>query len=131
MTFEPSREMAARLVDGVWNAEDPTVAASLFADPEPALEFIKGERAAFPDLHYILEDCVVSGDRLVLRWSATGTQRGTYGPIKPAGRAVRWSGIHIFEVRNGVLDRYWVESSSLDRLRQLGARLLPPDDDVH
>ena len=38
-------------------------------------------RSAFPDIHFLLEDQVAEGDKVVTRWTVTGTQRGEFAGI--------------------------------------------------
>ncbi len=44
-------------------------------------------RAAFPDLAYSIEDVIVSGNRVVVRGTSSGTQRGPYLGASASGRA--------------------------------------------
>src|SRR5258708_3121910 len=39
----------------------------------PFKQFIIGFHAAFPDLHYTIEDLIAEGDRVVARWTSRGT----------------------------------------------------------
>jgi steroid delta-isomerase-like uncharacterized protein len=54
-------------------------------------------RRAFPDIRYTIDDVIQSGDRLVLRWEARGTHQGEYLGIQPSGRAIRYSGVTVYE----------------------------------
>src|SRR2546426_11087035 len=42
---------------------------------------------AFPDLHLTVDQMIASGDTVVTRWTATGTQRGELMSIAPTNRA--------------------------------------------
>jgi hypothetical protein len=93
--------------------------------PERVKAWAREDHESFPDVRYEIEDVIVERDLAVLRWSASGTQLGAFGPIPPTKRSVSWSGIHIFRIREGRFVEYWVESDSLGRLRQLGVELQP------
>jgi steroid delta-isomerase-like uncharacterized protein len=76
--------------------------------------------AAFPDLVVTVHDQVAEDDRVVTRWSATGTQAGNFAGVPATGRLVTVSGIHIHRVRDGRLVEHWEELNLLGLLRQLG-----------
>jgi ketosteroid isomerase-like protein len=57
------------------------------------LEGIKGEvrqhRISLPDWNERVDDIVAERDRVVIRFTSTGTQRGEFGGIAPTGRKVK------------------------------------------
>jgi predicted ester cyclase len=132
------RELVRALVRDVWNGQDLSFADRVFPPawptapglppgPEGVKAWVREERETFPDVRYQVEEVICEGELAVVRWTATGTQRGAFGPIPPTGRTVSWTGIHIFRVRDGRFIEYWVEADSLGRLRQLGVELVPPE----
>ena len=70
-------------------------------------------RRAFPDIRYRIEDVIRTGDRLVLRWEARGTHEGEYLGIQPSGRAINYTGITLYELRDGKIARIWVSADLL------------------
>ena len=66
-------------------------------------------------------DQVAEDDKVVTRWSATGTHTGDFAGVPATGRPVAVSGIHIHRVRHGRLIEHWEELNLLGLLRQLGA----------
>jgi predicted ester cyclase len=44
-------------------------------------------REAFPDLRVQLEDAVAEGDKVVARFTTTGTHRGAFMGLPPTGRS--------------------------------------------
>jgi predicted ester cyclase len=76
-------------------------------------------RRAFPDIRYRIEDVIQSGDRLALRWEARGTHQGEYLGIQPSGRAINYTGITLYELRDGKIARIWVSADLLSLLRRL------------
>lgn len=84
-------------------------------------------RTTFPDLHYAIEEIVVAGDRVVVRWLARATHQGTlWGLIPPTGKSVTWPGIHIVRVEAGQIVEIWAVANQASILQQLGVRLVPP-----
>jgi steroid delta-isomerase-like uncharacterized protein len=76
---------------------------------------------AFPDLERTIEDLVAEGDRVVARWTATGTNTGPFQGMPPTGNFARSSGITIFRIADGRIVEEWSESDMLGLLTQLGA----------
>ena len=74
---------------------------------------------AFPDLRYQIDDVVVSGDRMVLRWEGRGTHQGEYLGIQGTGRPITYRGITLYELRDGRIARAWVSADLLSLLRNL------------
>ena len=77
--------------------------------------------AVFPDLHLSNDDVIVSGDRGVLRWSATGTHQGDQLGIPATHRTVRLTGIDILRIEDGRVVERWGETNGLEMMQQLGA----------
>ena len=77
--------------------------------------------AVFPDLHVSSDDVVVSGDRGVLRWSATGTHEGDQLGIPATHKTVRLTGIDILRIEDGRVVERWGETNGLEMMQQLGA----------
>jgi len=65
-------------------------------------------RSAFPDLRFEIDDVVSDGDRVVLRWTATGTHDGTFADVAPTGRRVAWNGCDWFRLHAGQLTEAFV-----------------------
>src|SRR6185437_8799768 len=99
----PSDDLKAilrRFVDEVWNGGDLDAVERFIAPsyvrhdpglpmevrgPEGVRQVVSVYRTAFPDLHLELEDLLVEGDRLALRLTGTGTQRGPLPGVSPTG----------------------------------------------
>jgi predicted ester cyclase len=64
-------------------------------------------RSAFPDLRLNTDDLFAVGDKVVLRWTATGTDTGGFMERPPTGRRVTSTGVHIFRHADGLLVEWW------------------------
>lgn len=82
-------------------------------------------RGAFPDLHFTIEAQVAEGNRVVTRWSASGTNTGSLGGMPPTGKSVVVSGISIERVADGKIAESWVNFDQLGMLQQLGVIPMP------
>lgn len=89
--------------------------------PEGIRHFYSSLRAAFPDLHFQIEDQVAAGDRVVTRWSAQGTHAGEFQGIPPTGKQVTLTGIDIDRFAGGKVVECWPVADELGLLQQLGA----------
>jgi steroid delta-isomerase-like uncharacterized protein len=74
---------------------------------------------AFPDIQYRVDDVIVAGDRIALRWEARGTHRDEYLGVAATGRAVSYGGVTIYELRGDRIARIWVAADLLSLLRRL------------
>jgi len=87
--------------------------------------FITMFRAAFPDLHYTLEDSIAEGDRVVQRTTAHGTMKGDFMGMPASGKSATWSEIHITRYENGKAIEHWAVVDQLGMLAQLGFAQAP------
>ena len=86
-----------------------------------ALRFVAaGLRAAFPDLHYTLDEVLAEGDDVAVRWHWTGTHQAPFRGYAPTGRPVTNTGLGIFRVREGKIVASTIETDRLGFLQQIG-----------
>jgi predicted ester cyclase len=76
--------------------------------------------AAFPDYHEELHELIAEDDRVVARFTISGTQEGQWGPLAPTGRRIEFEEIVILEIRDGKVRRQRGVVDNLSALRQLG-----------
>jgi steroid delta-isomerase-like uncharacterized protein len=75
---------------------------------------------AFPDLRFEADQIIATKDHIVLRWTASGTQRGDLPLIPATGRRSTSRGCYVHEVVNGKLRATWSYWDSGNLMRQLG-----------
>ncbi len=81
---------------------------------------------AFPDFHITLEDLVVEkeadgrGDKIVERFTISGTHRGVYRGIPATGSRFETHGMSICRFVDGKQVEHWAVVDELDMLQQLG-----------
>lgn len=124
-----------RVVEEVINKGDLRVADQVVADGytynEPTAGMVKGRdgykqlitiyRNAFPDLRLVIDDQVDGGDKVVTRWTATGTHRGELFGMAPTGRTVVVTGILVTRFERGKIVEEWESYDVFGMLQQLGA----------
>lgn len=82
---------------------------------------VQAMRAAFPDLHYDIDDLVVSEDAVATHTAVTGTHLGEFAGLPPTGRTFRIRQITIERFRDGRIVEHRRVTEELSLLRQLGA----------
>ena len=87
-------------------------------------QFVGKFRNAFPDFHVTLDDEIIEDDKVVVRWTMNGTQRGPLGKIPPTGKQINVAGVDIFRIAGDKIAEWWIYFDALVMLQQLG--LLPP-----
>jgi steroid delta-isomerase-like uncharacterized protein len=82
---------------------------------------VEALRSAFPDFHITVEERVADGDRVAVRWSATGTHDGDFMGIPPTGKKISLNAIYIYRFENARIAEVWASPDALGLLQQLGA----------
>ena len=73
--------------------------------------------AAFPDIHWTVEDQMAVGDQVVTRWTARATHGGPFEGIAPTGNSITFKGITISRLENGQLVEEWENFDELGMMR--------------
>jgi predicted ester cyclase len=95
--------------------------------PAEAAAWQHRNHETFPDVAYAIDELVVAGDRVTVRWTATGTQSGGLrGVVPPTGRRVTWRGLHLLTVRGARIVEVWAVADLVSILEQLGVGLELP-----
>ena len=77
-------------------------------------------RGAFPDSHVTFDELIATGDRIVERWSATGTHKGALPGVAPTGRRIAISGITIYRIAGDKIIEAWEQLDLLGMWQQIG-----------
>ena len=88
--------------------------------PEGLKPIVAAIRKGFPDLHFSIEDIIVTEDRAVARTIMTGTHRGDLFGLAPTGRRMAVNQINIEHIRDGRIVEHWRVTDELTQMRQLG-----------
>jgi steroid delta-isomerase-like uncharacterized protein len=135
MSVEENKALARRVLDEMFNKGNLDVADELLApdyvDHDPAMaedihgpegfkEYVGAYRSAFSDLHLEIEDQIAEGDKVVTRWTGTGTHDGELAGIPPTGNRVTLPGMEIVRISDGKLVEGWEGYDMANLMRQLG-----------
>ncbi len=89
--------------------------------------FAKDTATMFPDFRCTIEEIFVKGDKIISRFTITGTNAGPLGELPPTGKKfLISSAMAITRVANGKIvedETFW---NVLDLYQQLGFTLAPP-----
>ena len=83
-------------------------------------QMVSGLLAAFPDLHFTVEDQIVAGDKVATRWVAAGTNSAALGSVPATERQVRVDGLILDRVVDGKVVERWEQWDQMGMLQQLG-----------
>jgi steroid delta-isomerase-like uncharacterized protein len=121
-----------RFFEELWNAGDLDAADALLSPahvhhigerqldgPDGVKDAVTNFRGGFPDLHFAIEEVVSDGDRVVVRWIATGTQTGPFYDLPATGRPARWSGMDLVRLEGGRIVELWANADSMTLFEQL------------
>ncbi|MBA2277455.1 MAG: ester cyclase [Chloroflexia bacterium] len=135
MSTDVNNALVRRWYDEFINGHDVDVLDALLA-PDFVSHFLSGETgrsrdelkqidgamyAAFPDLRVAVEDMVVEGDRVAVRYSSQGTHGGNALGVPATGKAIAGTSMDIFRIADGKIAERWAELDFTGLLRQIGA----------
>lgn len=129
-----SKHLSRRVFEEIWNDKNLNAVDELMTssyvhhDPqspdargiESYKKFVQQYHAAFPDLHFEIEDELGDEQAAVSRWTATGTHQGNLPGIAPTGRKISVSGMTIARVKDGKFIESWSNWDTLGLMQQLG-----------
>jgi steroid delta-isomerase-like uncharacterized protein len=88
-------------------------------------DVLRAMRAAFPDLHWSVEEQIGEGDKVVTRFEWTGTHRGEFLGVPATGRPVKVWGMVIDRLEEGRIKDTRILMDTLGLMMQLGV-ISPP-----
>ena len=102
-----------------WVNHDPST-PELPAGPEGFKQLISAYRAAFPDLQMTVDELIVEGDKVVGRWTASGTNTGSLMTMPPTGKQATISGMSVLTFAGDQVIEQRTVWDTLGMLQQLG-----------
>ena len=134
MSVESNKAIARRFVqvwgDGNLDVLDELAAPSLVVRYPTIPQVIQGSRAfrhvlagfrsAFPDSALRVEEEIAEGEKVVIRWSFSGTHKGNLLGVPATGKKVTWTGVTIYRIVDGKVVEEQGEEDFLGLFRQVG-----------
>ena len=95
-----------------------------FPGQGPGLQGLKdvlsGMRAAFPDMHWSVEEQIAEGDKVATHFEWTGTHRGEFLGVPATGQRVKVWGVVIDRLEGGKIKDTRIIMDTLGLMMQLG-----------
>lgn len=115
---ERKLELADELMTADHEYHDPQVPAG--TGPQAMAEVVAVYQNGV-DGHWGVEEILAVGDnRVVARWTGTGTHNAELNGIPPTGRSVRVSAVHLFRIEGDRIAEQWVVWDTLGFMQQIG-----------
>lgn len=76
--------------------------------------------SAFPDIRWTLEEQIAEGEKVVSRFTMTGTHHGDFLGVPPTGKSVNVWGVVIDVVRDGKFSESRIIMDTMGLMQQLG-----------
>ena len=135
---EENKAIATRSIEELWNQRKLDLIDEIYAADfvghivdNPDIIGPEGYRAlmtmylnAFPDHRFTIEDLITEGDKVVTRWTSTGTHKGELMGIAPTGAQMTVTGTTIHRIADGKYAEEWSNWDALGMWQQLG--VVPP-----
>ena len=81
---------------------------------------VRTGRTAFPDLTLTVDDMIAEGDKVVTRWTGSGTHSAEFMGVPATGKKVTFSGIVIDRISGGKIVEHWEQLDAMGIMQQLG-----------
>ncbi len=135
MTGEDNKAFMRRFIEEAINRKSPDALDAMVAEDfvehvpfpgqgpgrEGLRQVLRLFHGAFPDLHWAVQEQVAEGEKVVTRFTWTGTHHGEFLGIAPTGRRVDVWGVVIDVVRGGRFAESRIIMDTLGLMQQLGA----------
>lgn len=84
-------------------------------------------KSAMPDAQANIEFQVAEGDKVVNRYTWSGTHQGEYFGVPATGKRVSWTATATFRIPNGKIREAWLNWDQLGLMQQFGVVTTPDE----
>ena len=139
MSVEENKDLVSRIIkesaDAVGDVNKLNALVDKYYAPDAVTHFASGGDVnleqykqlmpymwnAFPDANTIVDDMVAEGDKVVVRYTMEGTQKGEYLGVAPTGKKITMNIVVIVRIAGGKAAEGWVLGDTFGLMIQLGA----------
>jgi predicted ester cyclase len=100
-------EVADEILSPDFVLYNPVLPEDLRKGPEGAKRYASAIIAAVPDRKLIHEDILTKGDKVLIRWTNSGTNTGSLFGNPPTGKSYVATGFDLFRISNGKIAEMW------------------------
>lgn len=129
---QATKAFVARYLEDVWNERNPERIPDYVAEeysrfsPNGLLRGPAGCRqeydiytTAFPDFHIKIDEMTCEAERVVVRFTATGTHDGVLRDLAPTGKTVSFIGVSLYHLSGGKIVEQYLTFDDFGLMRQL------------
>jgi|WetSurMetagenome_2_1015567.scaffolds.fasta_scaffold28836_3 predicted ester cyclase len=80
-------------------------------------EFFSSVQEAFPDYKLFIDNIKVKGDKVMARYTISGTQMESFLGLMPTRQKMTVTGIDVFRLNNGEIIEYWDAAHNIEALQ--------------
>jgi steroid delta-isomerase-like uncharacterized protein len=138
MPESENKAVVQRFIDEVLNQGKLETADEIVAEDFVELDPLPGQRqgrgglkeivallrTAFPDMHWSVDETIAAGEKVVTRFTWTGTHKGDFLGIPATGRPVSVKGVVIDRIVGGKMTDSRILMDNFGMMQQLG--VIPP-----
>jgi steroid delta-isomerase-like uncharacterized protein len=100
-------EVADEIISPNFVVHNPILPPEIKNGPEGVKKFASATMNALPDRQFVHEDTIVKGDKVMIRWTLSGTNTGGMFGNPPTGKSIIASGFDLFRISNGKIIELW------------------------
>ncbi|HEY3474458.1 MAG TPA: ester cyclase [Anaerolineales bacterium] len=118
--LDRNKALMRRIYEEMWNGGKPALAGELFVRPEGVERFVREFLLSFPDLQHTVEEMIAEGDRVAVRFSASGTHAGRWMDFAPIGKSIHYTGVTLAHiVRDKITEHqtWWDKAGLIEQLQ--------------
>ena len=133
MSTETNKRVVRRFYDEVLNSGSIGALEELAAPDYEEHDMLPGQGTGLAGLHdrvamlkrgldprFTIEDVIAEGDKVVVRWTNSGTHVAEFLGVPPTGKSFTIAGIDIYRMQENKMAEHWHVIDQLSLLQQLG-----------
>jgi len=93
--------------------------------PQGYLMIIGMMRGGFPDIQWSLEETIMEGDRVAVRFIMRGTHNGNFMGVPASGKSIKVQAMNFYKLEGGQIIEEYGQPDMLGLLQQIGAVTAP------
>jgi steroid delta-isomerase-like uncharacterized protein len=105
-------EAADEILSPEFLLHNPILPTEFKNGPEGVKKFASAARMGLPDMEIVHNDTISIGDRVLIRWTVTGTNTGEFFGNPPTGQPMVITGFDLFSISDGKIAEMWQQYNS-------------------
>ncbi len=118
-------DVADKIIDVSFRVHGPGLAAETSLGPTGVKRLAKAMITGAPDLRITHDEVIGEGDKVLVRWTMTGTHEGELFGVPSSHRSFTITGLDLYRIEEGRIAELWQGWDQFGLLQQIGAILAP------